>query len=122
MPLASGSANRVGPPAESSDNPTPENLAPSKKNVEPLAVGEVPTAGLQKTAAEALDPADAPHIWQQTLARLQGIAADYATQADHVAISAPNLLVVTFAKKYNSCKAFCEQPEQAQRIEKRSRR
>jgi hypothetical protein len=46
------------------------------------------------------------------------MTADYASSADRVAISAPNSLVVTFAKKYNLAKAFCEKPEQAEKIEK----
>jgi DNA polymerase III subunit gamma/tau len=100
-----------------SDASVPASQEPSKKNGDSVASESAPGAGSQPHAVAALNPAEAPHIWQQTLARLQGIAADYATQADHVAISAPNLLVITFAKKYNSCKAFCEQPEQAQRIE-----
>jgi DNA polymerase-3 subunit gamma/tau len=90
--------------------------SPLKKNGEAESVeitDEAPAA-----EPPSISQADAPRLWQQTLARLQGMAADYANQADRVAISAPNLLVVTFAKKYNSAKAFCEQPEQLTKIER----
>jgi DNA polymerase-3 subunit gamma/tau len=65
----------------------------------------------------ALDAAGALVIWRQALARLEGIVTDYASQADRVVLAEPDLLVVTFAKKYNSSKRFCEQPQQVQRIE-----
>jgi DNA polymerase-3 subunit gamma/tau len=96
--------------------PTAANPDASKKNDEAglasAPVDEPPSQSIP------LSSTDVPHLWQQTLARLQGMAADYASQSDHVAISAPNLLVVTFAKKYNLAKAFCEQPDQLEKIER----
>ncbi|HEY1600395.1 MAG TPA: DNA polymerase III subunit gamma/tau, partial [Pirellulales bacterium] len=111
------SAERAPAADRPSGGTEPSSPGPSKKNGDSEGPESALVPASRLDAAIPLNPADAPHIWQQTLARLQGIAADYATQADHVAISAPNLLVVTFAKKYNSSKAFCEQPEQAQKIE-----
>lgn len=102
----------------------------SKKNGEPAAVTEpvaqtlsnstpvAPTAVAASSMPPTINAGDAARLWQQALARLQGMAADYASQADRVAISAPNLLVVTFAKKYNLAKAFCEKPEQLEKIER----
>ena len=45
------------------------------------------------------------------------MTGDNASQADHVAISAPNRLVVFFRTRYNSCKAFCERPDRREKLE-----
>ena len=97
--------------------PAPEAAAPSKKNAEPLAPSPEDEAAPSAAQLAPLDPAQAARLWQQTVAQLQGIGAAYAAEANHVAISAPNLLVVSFLKRYNSHKAFCEQPDQVQRVE-----
>ncbi|HEY4308592.1 MAG TPA: DNA polymerase III subunit gamma/tau [Pirellulales bacterium] len=139
--ISARSTERVTlPRAELSRPEAPRVALPSaadaslKKNDEPVLADEesestssalapavkTSTAQTAQTspAAVPLQPADAIRLWQQTLARLQGMTADYASSADRVAISAPNSLVVTFAKKYNLAKAFCEKPEQAEKIER----
>jgi DNA polymerase III subunit gamma/tau len=54
---------------------------------------------------------DAITIWRQVAEKLGGLAAEKAIQASSAAIRAPDQLVVTFPKKYNFCKQFCERPE-----------
>ncbi|HVU87788.1 MAG TPA: DNA polymerase III subunit gamma/tau [Pirellulales bacterium] len=111
-------AARPASRAEPSESATQNEV---KKNGEVASVNlsdETPAPTLNSSQPSSLQPADAPRLWQQTLARLQGMAADYANQAGHVAISAPNLLVVTFAKKYNLAKAFCEKTDQLEKIER----
>jgi DNA polymerase III subunit gamma/tau len=94
---------------------------PAKKKEEPpegeLTRDDKSPATTTQIAALELDAADALAVWRQALARLEGIVTDYASQAERVALAAPDLLVVTFVKKYNSSKRFCEQPHQVQRIE-----
>jgi hypothetical protein len=58
-----------------------------------------------------------PVIWKQVLANLSDILADYASFSTHQAIPAPNRLVVGFTAKYNSCKAFCERPDQLAKLQ-----
>jgi DNA polymerase III subunit gamma/tau len=50
-------------------------------------------------------------VWRQVAEKLGGLAAEKAIQASSAAIRAPDQLVVTFPKKYNFCKQFCERPE-----------
>jgi DNA polymerase III subunit gamma/tau len=62
--------------------------------------------------------ADKPaiEIWQSAAEQLGGLAAEKAVQAENAAICAPNQLVITFGKRYNFCKQFCERPEIAQQL------
>ena len=57
-------------------------------------------------------------IWRQTISKLEGLAADCASQFEHAANSAPNRLVITFPAGYTSSKAFCERPEKLVEIER----
>jgi hypothetical protein len=45
------------------------------------------------------------------------MVVDYAKQFDHVAISAPDRLVISFKPGYAVAKSFCERPEQVARFE-----
>jgi DNA polymerase III subunit gamma/tau len=51
------------------------------------------------------------NLWRQAAEKLGGLAADKALQASGVAVSGPNQLAVTFPKRYNFCRQFCERPE-----------
>ena len=57
-------------------------------------------------------------IWDQALKRVGGLSAGQAAHFDHVAISAPNHLVVWFRPRYTLAKSYCERPEQAARFQK----
>ncbi len=54
---------------------------------------------------------EALRIWRHAAEKLGGLAGEKASQASAAAIHAPNQLVVTFAKRYNFCRQFCERPE-----------
>jgi hypothetical protein len=56
-------------------------------------------------------------IWRQTLEQMQDMIADSALFAEHVAISGPNRLAITFPARYTSCKVLCESPERAGKLE-----
>jgi DNA polymerase-3 subunit gamma/tau len=56
-------------------------------------------------------------LWQQVLKEMGDLLADAAAQADRLAISGPNRLVVSFPAKYTSCKEFCEHPERTPQLE-----
>ena len=45
------------------------------------------------------------------------MVADQAGLYERVAISAPNRLVVSFRRKYTSCKTSCERPEQTAKLQ-----
>jgi DNA polymerase III subunit gamma/tau len=68
-------------------------------------VGEPESTALSDAALDAIA------IWRQVADKLGGLAAEKAIQASSAAIRAPDQLVVTFPKKYNFCKQFCERPE-----------
>jgi DNA polymerase III subunit gamma/tau len=73
---------------------------------------DVLPAEITQTHASPLPTSlDAISIWRQAAEKLGGLAAEKANQASSAAILAPNQLVVTFPKKYNFCKQFCERPE-----------
>ena len=50
-------------------------------------------------------------LWRQAAEKLGGLAAEKAMQASGVAVSGPNQLAVTFPKRYNFCRQFCERSE-----------
>jgi DNA polymerase-3 subunit gamma/tau len=94
-------------------SPPPVSEPPAQKKSEPVA------DSLPSPAAHLppLDSAAATQAWKQALGELGDITADYAKQADNVAISAPNRLVVRFRKAYTHAQAFCERPESRQKLE-----
>jgi hypothetical protein len=59
-----------------------------------------------------LDRDNAASIWDQVVAKLDGISADSARNYSRVAISAPNNLVVHLKPGYTFAKAICERPDQ----------
>lgn len=69
------------------------------------------------SASLEVTPANIRALWEEVLAAMGDITGDQASLYDGVAISAPNVLVVTFQEKYTSCKSFCEHPERAARLE-----
>jgi len=64
-----------------------------------------------------LDAGTATQAWQQTLAELGDITADYASRAEAVAISGPNRLVVRFRKAYTQALQQCEAPDRRLKLE-----
>lgn len=64
-----------------------------------------------------IDSDSAVSAWQQTLAELGDMTADFAAKAERTAISGPNRLVVSFRKAYTQAQQYCERPEQRQKLE-----
>ena len=65
-----------------------------------------------------ISQAEAEQAWRAGISSLNDMSADCASQADDVAISGPNRLVVRFRAMYNSSKAFCERPDRRETLEK----
>ena len=59
-----------------------------------------------------------PKIWAAAIQEVSDMAADFASQASEVAISAPNVLAVRFLSRYNTSKTYCERPERREILEK----
>jgi DNA polymerase-3 subunit gamma/tau len=58
-----------------------------------------------------LTPEAALALWHQAAEQLGGLAAEKVRQATAATVAPPDQLVVSFPKKYNFCKQFCERPE-----------
>jgi DNA polymerase-3 subunit gamma/tau len=69
-----------------------------------------------KTAG--LTPETAETIWKQVLSKLGDMTADMAGYYDHVAIPAPDRLVVKFREGYTLQKESCETPDRKAALEK----
>ena len=65
-----------------------------------------------------ISQAEAEQAWRAGISSLNDMSADCASQADGIAISGPNRLVVRFRAMYNSSKAFCERPDRRETLEK----
>src|SRR5262249_3220740 len=57
-------------------------------------------------------------FWAEVLSQITDMLKDHAQQADSVAISGPNHLVVTFRKSYDLQRQFCEKPSNLSRLAK----
>ena len=92
----------------------------AKKNIEPAAYGPSAGAGPRQTTQERipLTEQNAAAVWSIVAAKASGITADHAKHFAHVAIPAPNRLVVSFRPRYTFCKSACERPEQKARFER----
>jgi DNA polymerase-3 subunit gamma/tau len=99
-------------PAGSGPAPGPP---PEKKNIH--AGSRPPEAPSTPPSALALTAESADHIWKQVLDELGDMTADFASYYDHVAISAPNSLVVHFRKGYTLQKESCELPDRKAQLE-----
>lgn len=68
-------------------------------------------------ATIALSEATAVDVWKAAILQFTDLTADQALQFDSVAMTDPNRLVVSFQKRYDSCRIFCEQPGRRARLE-----
>ena len=91
-----------------------------KSHAPPAELGEqsAPTEEFTRRTSQISDTSQGStwDIWQLAAEQLGGLAGEKAMQAENAAICAPNQLVVTFPKRYNFCKQFCERPEIAQQL------
>ena len=98
---------------------TPGHAAPSRwrrraRSTQPrrAAAADGPLAD----SVSALTPESVPVIWKQVLADLSDILADYASFASVRQFLRQTGWSLRFAAKYNSCKAFCERPDQLAKL------
>ena len=56
-------------------------------------------------------------IWGRVVSQCSGLLAEHVKQADHVAISAPNRLVLVFKSGYTFQKSVCERPDNVARFQ-----
>ncbi|MEX2186207.1 MAG: DNA polymerase III subunit gamma/tau [Pirellulales bacterium] len=128
-------AQRLTPPARShASSPGSHSSAAyeQKKNVTDAVDG----AGASTQAAESAgkESAGGPAVadaaveltsdtvstlWQRALDGLSDLVADQAALADGVTLAGERRVVVRFPRKYNSCKLFCERPEQTATLARR---
>ena len=91
-----------------------------RTQVEPQEEGEpssdTPAPSAQNTC-EPLTSESAQQIWCTALQQLDDMTSEFGSRFSHVAISAPNRLVIYFSSKYNSSKLYCERSEQRSRLE-----
>jgi DNA polymerase-3 subunit gamma/tau len=123
--LSQLSAGGLATSPAASPSPGKATVEPhAKKKFEELAASESQSVPAETMARPA--PAAAPlpltadtvdRVWRQVLDQMGDLTADNAAFAESVAISGPNRLAVSFAAKYDSCKAFCERPERAATLE-----
>ena len=73
-------------------------------------------AAVATSSGVGLTSENVQSIWKQVLTQLSEMLAAYAERCESVAISAPNVLVVTYREKYTSSKLFCERPEQLAKL------
>ncbi len=110
-PAANGHAPIAAPHA-SFAKVSPELADDNDLLDEPTSSGDL----ADDTSALLLSDAAALALWNQAAEQIGGLTASNAQQAVVAAIRAPNMLVVTFAKKYNASKSFCERPEIAGKL------
>jgi DNA polymerase-3 subunit gamma/tau len=60
---------------------------------------------------------NARRIWDEVLAGMGDMTAEFASRYSRIAISAPNTLEITFSSKYTSSKSFCERPDRLRQLE-----
>ena len=112
-PAAARPARKSEPPAPRDPPPAPN---PPEKKTENLAASPPARVDSQVSASD-ITAGTVDSIWQQAIAEIEDMTADYAGYSDRVAISAPNRLVVSFKSRYTLQKESCERPERKARIE-----
>ena len=122
LATASGRSSSATIRTSAPSRPAPDGLARrrlrSKKNARPSAEPPPQSAATGSRNRPAARPTRAATAaWQQTLAEIGDMTADFAAKAERVAISGPNRLVVSFRKAYTQAQQYCERPERRQKLE-----
>ncbi|HEY4761649.1 MAG TPA: DNA polymerase III subunit gamma/tau [Thermoguttaceae bacterium] len=130
--LRSGISTSAAPSARATPSPRATSTPAASKISAPAGVEK---GGKKNIEAEAAPPGSSPppatsvgtgvlltvenmvEIWNRTLSRLSGMVLEHARHYDHLAISAPDRLVISFKPMYAVAKSFCERPEQIARFE-----
>lgn len=124
-PAAEQKKNNV---ASGHDGHDPDAASPSLSASPSLAASSSPvdadSAEAPRDATDGAEPVEltcenVSSLWQQALDGITDMVADQAAMADGVTLAAARRLVVRFPRKYNSCKLFCERPEQTATLARR---
>ena len=120
--VAAEQAARVAERPAAGVEPTRTNGAATG---EPHSSAEILPTQVSSEPGVELSAESLPGIWQAVLGSLGDLLADHAALASialeetaaSTATGAPKRLVLSFGGNYNSCKTFCERPEQRSRLE-----
>jgi DNA polymerase III subunit gamma/tau len=104
------SSSRTRPDTERSEPSAAEKKTAEIPSDPPPARGELP-----KPAQLTAESAD--QIWKQVLSEMGDMTADFASYYDHLAISAPDSLVVHFREEYTLQKESCDSPQRKAQLE-----
>ena len=113
-----------GPPRESAPGKSPSSSSrPAgpvpEKSSEPEETGPSGEASAAEPPAKvALTPENVAGIWTEALSRLSGLGGRHAQDYAHIAIPAPNRLVISFKPAYTLSKSICERPDQVAKFER----
>jgi DNA polymerase-3 subunit gamma/tau len=122
LPVSNSATNRaslssgkpIAPAPTPVSNPTAGTQSPAeKKSSETAPIAE---NGRNVTSEPPILTAEMlPAIWKQALAAIEDMTRDFASNAESIAISGPNRVLVRHRKAYN--KEQCEKPERKARLE-----
>lgn len=115
---------------------SPRGGTPAGRRAPPSVAAETARAGSEGPGPSASPPSDrsvatlpvqprlelttenAAEVWTRALATISGMVVEQAKQFDHVAVSAPDHLVISFKPVYALAKSFCERADQVARLER----
>ncbi len=106
------------PPSATAPERDPSASNPAASNPAASNPAASNSSASNSTAQQELTAETAEAIWKQALDQIGDMTSDFASYYDHVAISAPNSLVVHFREAYTLQKESCEQPERKAQLEK----
>ncbi len=115
---------RSGPVAARAGSRSPGSPAtgrggnPRDPGATPIAPSATPGEGSPAAAKMPLTTETAAAVWAAALAKMPAMVAEAGGEFEHIAISAPNRLVVSFRGTYTFQKSLCEKPEHTARFEK----
>jgi DNA polymerase III subunit gamma/tau len=121
---ANPTAGGAGGPSSSVSHGDPtaaEKKTPDREpHVDPPGqlASEPVSAGMGGAPRVELSDDNAESVWRQALSTVREMVADNAAMCDSVSCPAPDRLVARFRPQYNSCKLFCERPEQHARLQR----
>ena len=90
----------------------PQANSPQKKTAEPLepVVSEAPAEPKPESVIDFCE-SNTNAIWSQVIKQIDDRISEQLRNIQHVAISGPNQLAVSFPRQYTFSKQYCERPE-----------
>ncbi|MEX0586129.1 MAG: DNA polymerase III subunit gamma/tau [Pirellulales bacterium] len=99
-------------PAKKKESAKPASGSPDNPSTDDASHREAPPRSVNSLTSENVEGA-----WRAALSRFTDLISENAALAERVACIDGRRLAVTFAQKYNSCKLFCQRPENAAKLE-----